>query len=175
MELISNILDLVMKVDKLFYEVVHSNKKVEEELNELVNQMVIYTDQLYLDGSMDREFALEAIDVFSKKVELIHSLLSLDVFKPESLSIDDLHDTMDKLEVRRYEIMDKYVKGTLSKEEIDIFEIDLKAFKKRVYSVIPENDEILYDIAKMKSKIQHLNTEILEDEEVLKVAYSNSN
>ena len=33
----------------------------------------------------------------------------------------------------------------------------------------------LLEVAKMKSKLQHYNTEVLEDEELLRLAYSNSN
>jgi hypothetical protein len=35
------------------------------------------------------------------------------------------------------------------------------------------DDEHLLEIAKIKSKIQHYNTEILEDEELLDLAYRN--
>jgi hypothetical protein len=31
----------------------------------------------------------------------------------------------------------------------------------------------MLEVAKMKSMVQHFNTEILEDEDVLRVAYSN--
>jgi hypothetical protein len=40
---------------------------------------------------------------------------------------------------------------------------------------IPISDNNLLEIAKMKSKIQHFNTQVLEDEEVLRTAYDNSN
>ena len=36
------------------------------------------------------------------------------------------------------------------------------------------NEENVFEIAKMKSKIQHFNTEILEDEDMLRIAYNNS-
>ena len=47
-------------------------------------------------------------------------------------------------------------------------------FRNTLYA-IPINDDNLLEIAKMKSKIQHFNTYVLEDEEILKQAYKNSN
>ena len=40
---------------------------------------------------------------------------------------------------------------------------------------IPISDNNLLEIAKMKSKIQHFNTQILEEEDILRAAYENSN
>lgn len=175
MELISKIVELLLEIDQVFSDVVHGNRNIEEKLKNMIDEMATYTEELYLDGSIEREFALEVVEEFGNKVSLIQRLLEIDIFKPSSVSVDDLRNKMDDLELKRYEIMNRYVTGVLTKEEIDLFEIELKAFKKRIYEVIPENDDILLEIAKMKSKIQHLNTEILEDEEVLRVAYNNSN
>ena len=122
-----------------------------------------------------KELAIRAITIFNSKVELINDLLNKDIFKPSAIDMRYLRDTMDSLEVKRYELLNNYVLGKIIKEELDEFEKELLAFKKRVYEMEPEDDEMLLEIARMKSKIQHLNTEVLEDEDVLRVAYMNSN
>ena len=60
----------------------------------------------------------------------------------------------------------------VKKEEIDRFQKALFEFREKLYDFSCD-DENLLEVAKMKSKVQHFNTEILEDEEVLSVAYSN--
>ena len=58
--------------------------------------------------------------------------------------------------------------------DIDSFKDELFHFRNLLYA-ITISDSNLLEIAKMKSKIQHFNTEILEDEDILKQAYDNSN
>jgi uncharacterized protein with HEPN domain len=175
MELLYDILETVSKLDSLYEKLIRGNKNIGEELNSLIEQMMNYTDKLDNLDFEKKELALRAITIFNSKVELINDLLKQDIFKPSSIDIQVLRDTMDSLEVRRYELVNKYVLGKIIKEELDDFERELTAFKARVYEIVPEDDKMLLEIAKMKSKIQHLNTELLEDEEVLKVAYMNSN
>ena len=64
--------------------------------------------------------------------------------------------------------------GILKVADIDSFKEHLFQFRNLLYA-ITISDSNLLEIAKMKSKIQHFNTEILEDEDILKQAYENSN
>ena len=175
MELLSEILKLVSEADNIYKKVISGNKNVEEELSLVVDKMVNCADRLEELNLDDKDLALAIITNFNSKIDLINLLLPKDLFNPNEIGMDYLRRTMESLEMKRFDIMNKYVMGSLIKEELDAFGEELEAFRKRVYEVIPEDDDILLEIAKMKSKIQHLNTEVLEDEEVLKVAYSNSN
>ena len=49
---------------------------------------------------------------------------------------------------------------------------ELRGFREKLYNFTCTEETIL-EVAKMKSKVQHFNTEIIEDEDVLKMAYSN--
>ena len=67
-----------------------------------------------------------------------------------------------------------YLDENIGHEVINLFKDELFQFRNMLYA-IPISDNNLLEIAKMKSKIQHFNTEILEDEDILRVAYANSN
>ena len=69
-------------------------------------------------------------------------------------------------------IINGYIKGIVKKEEIDRFEKALFEFREKLYDFVWDEENML-EVAKMKSMVQHFNTEILEDEDVLRVAYSN--
>lgn len=88
------------------------------------------------------------------------------------MSLDDLRNQFLKIETKRFNIINGYIKGIVKKEEIDRFEKALLGFREDLYKFICDDENIL-EIAKMKSKVQHFNTEILEDEDVWKVAYLN--
>ena len=64
--------------------------------------------------------------------------------------------------------------GIIKIEDINSFKQELFQFRDMLYA-ITISDSNLLEIAKMKSKVQHFNTEILEDEDILRVAYANSN
>ncbi len=175
MELFYNILETVSELDSLYKSLIKGNKNIDKKLNDLINKMMKYAEDIESLDMETKELAIRAITIFNSKVELINDLLNKDIFKPSAINMGYLRDTMDSLEVKRYELLNNYVLGKIIKEELDEFEKELVAFKKRVYEIEPEDDEMLLEIARMKSKIQHLNTEVLEDEDVLKVAYMNSN
>ena len=79
-----------------------------------------------------------------------------------------------KIEIKKFNIENSYIMGIVKIEDINIFKDELFQFRNMLYA-IPISDNNLLEIAKMKSKIQHFNTEILEDEDILRVAYENSN
>mgnify|MGYP003304144474 CR=1 FL=1 len=90
------------------------------------------------------------------------------------MSLEELREVFLKIEAERFTIINGYIMGVLKKSEIDRFEKALFGFREKLYE-FSWNEDNMMEIAKMKSKVQHFNTEILEDEEVLKVAYSNEN
>ena len=73
-----------------------------------------------------------------------------------------------------FNIENSYIMGMVRIDDINIFKDELFQFRNMLYA-IPISDNNLLEIAKMKSKIQHFNTQVLEDEEVLRTAYDNSN
>lgn len=88
------------------------------------------------------------------------------------MTLEELRNEFVNIEKMRFTIINSYIMGILKKTEIDRFEKVLFEFRAKLYQ-FECNDDNLLEIAKMKSVVQHFNTEILEDEEVLKVAYSN--
>ena len=90
------------------------------------------------------------------------------------MTLEDLKKEMYMLELERYDIENNYIIGKLNVQQIDHFRDLLFKFKDIVYAY-PITEENLLEIAKLKSKIQHYNTQILEDEDILRAAYANSN
>lgn len=88
------------------------------------------------------------------------------------MSLDELRNEFLKIEAERFTIINGYIMGVIKKSEIDRFEKVLFEFREKLYEFVWDEENML-EVAKMKSMVQHYNTEILEDEEVLKVAYSN--
>ena len=88
------------------------------------------------------------------------------------MTLEELKNAFVIIEKERFTIINSYIMGVLKKTEIDRFEKVLFEFRDKLYQFECDDDNLL-EIAKMKSMVQHFNTEILEDEEVLKVAYSN--
>ena len=91
----------------------------------------------------------------------------------DNLTIENLRGEFNILTAKRFNIINSYIIGMVKIEDINAFGEDLAKFREKLYK-IKITDEILLEVAKMKSKIQHYNTEIMEDEEVLKIAYANS-
>ena len=88
------------------------------------------------------------------------------------MSIEELRNEFVEIEKYRFTIINGYIMGIVKKSEIDRFQKALFDFREKLYEFSCD-DETLLEVAKMKSKVQHFNTEILEDEDVLSVAYSN--
>lgn len=88
--------------------------------------------------------------------------------------MDNIRSLFNNLEVLHFNIINSYIMGMVTVADINKFQAVLDDFRTKLYDIEVTEDTML-EIAKMKSVVQHYNTEILEDEEVLKVAYSNSN
>lgn len=166
----NKILNLVKEIDLLYAEVISSNKDVTEQLDKLLLEMLVYEDIDSIDEE-ERKLIVKAIKAISDKVELIYSILNTN---RDGVTIDNLREEFLNIEKLRFEAVNKYVMGIIQVIDIEQFKERLFDFRKNLYA-IPISDNNILEIAKMKSKVQHFNTEVLEDEEVLRVAYSNSN
>lgn len=168
---IEKCLDILKDIDKLYIKVLSGNKDVIDELDILLIQILEYDD---LSSYNDDEIELISLVIknITDKVNLIYKLLDLNIKK--EIILEDLEKEFKELEMKRFETVNRYVMGMISVEDIDDFKKVLFDFRDRLYA-IQINDTNILRIAKMKSKVQHFDTEILEDEDVLRVAYANSN
>ncbi len=168
---IEKCLDILKDIDKLYIKVLSGNKDVIDELDILLIQILEYDD---LSSYNDDEIELISLVIknITDKVNLIYKLLDLNIKK--EIILEDLEEEFKELEMKRFETVNRYVMGMISVEDIDDFKKVLFDFRDRLYA-IQINDTNILRIAKMKSKVQHFDTEILEDEDVLRVAYANSN
>lgn len=168
---IEKCLDILKDIDKLYIKVLSGNKDVMDELDILLIQILKYDD---LSSYNDDEIELISLVIknITDKVNLIYKLLDLNIKK--EIILEDLEEEFKELEMKRFETVNRYVMGMISVEDIDDFKKVLFDFRDRLYA-IQINDTNILRIAKMKSKVQHFDTEILEDEDVLRVAYANSN
>jgi hypothetical protein len=159
------VVDLVTKVDEIFKQVINGKKDVFNDIDEVLIASLKIED-------MEDEVAKLGLCTISTKLDLINKLLEIDYSRSSSLEV--MREDFEKLELEKFNIESKYVMGILSLDEIESFKINLFGFKDRLYA-IPINDNNLLEIAKFKSKIQHFDTDILEDEDILRQAYQNSN
>lgn len=89
-----------------------------------------------------------------------------------NLTIEYLRRKFEILKTKRFNIINSYIMGIVKISDIEAFGEHLNRFREQLYK-IEITDEILLEVAKMKSQIQHFNTEVMEDEDVLKMAYDN--
>ncbi len=78
------------------------------------------------------------------------------------------------IEILRFNIVSNYVTGMVTAKDIEDFKEKFFDFREKLYQFETDDNNLL-EIASMKSKLQHFNTEVLEDENILEVAYANSN
>ena len=92
----------------------------------------------------------------------------------EEDKLNKIREDFKALEIKKFNIINSYIMGVVKIEEIVVFKNELFRFRDMLYA-IPISDDNILEIASLKSKVQHFNTEVLEDEEILRVAYQNSN
>ena len=90
------------------------------------------------------------------------------------IDLEFLRKEFQVIEILRFNIVSNYVTGMVNANDIEQFREKFFNFRKKLYD-FETNEENLLEIAKMKSRLQHFNTEVLEDEDLLRVAFSNSN
>ena len=88
------------------------------------------------------------------------------------MNIEKLREEFIELEKFKFNIINCYIMGIVKKSDIDRFQLALFEFREKLYDYAYNDEEIL-EVAKMKSMVQHFTTEIIEDEDVLRMAYSN--
>lgn len=163
------ILLLKDKLDNIYNRVCSGNQDVFGELDELMLNILKYEDLTKYD-SEEAEQIVSMIKSFTEKINLIYELL--EVKRDNLLTMDKLREEFKVLEMKRFNIVNSYVMGMVRATDIEMFKNELFQFRDKLYAIPISDDEIL-EVAKMKSKIQHFNTEVLEDEDVLRVAYAN--
>ncbi|HAB66608.1 MAG TPA: hypothetical protein DCE23_04500 [Firmicutes bacterium] len=160
-------LRLLIKLDKIYEDVVNGDRNFISKLDNLLIEILNFTEEEIKD-----EIISMVIIAFNHKVNLIYKICPIE--ESTSLTFENLQEEFKILEIKQFEINNNYVLGTINIKEIDDFREKLFTFRNRLYA-IPISDSNILEIAKMKSKIQHYETEILEDEDVLSMAYANSN
>lgn len=171
MSKLDNIFTLLRDIDGLYNKVLNGNKNVIDQLDDLMVKILEYDDlSSYNNGEV--EVISLVIKNFTDKVNLIYKLLDLNIKK--EITLEELEEEFRQIELKRFETVNRYVMGLIMVDDIERFKNDLFSFRERLYA-IQINDNNLLKIARMKSKVQHFDTEILEDEDVLRVAYQNSN
>lgn len=158
-------------IDDIYNRVFNGEKDISNDLDIEISRLLKYENKLnHLEEDINKtNFLVEDI---SNKIRLIYEMLQLQT--DSSLSIEILREQLKILEIKKFNIENNYVMGILKIDELNEFKDILFSFRKKLYA-IQINDDILLEIAKMKSKIQHFDTYILEDEEILKQSYENSN
>lgn len=160
-------LRLLIKLDKIYEDVVNGDRTFISKLDNLLIEILNFTEE-----EINDEIISMVIIAFNHKVNLIYKICPIE--ESTSLTFENLQEEFKILEIKQFEINNNYVLGTINIKEIDDFREKLFSFRNRLYA-IPISDSNILEIAKMKSKIQHYETEILEDEDVLSMAYANSN
>ncbi len=167
----NELVDIQNRVNDIYNEVFNGNRDVLNKLDNVMLDILKYDDlSLYTDEEISNISIV--ISKLTEKINLIYDMLEMK--KDTLLTIEILREEFKILEMKRFEIVNSYVMGMVTINDINSFRDILFKFRQMLYA-IPISDSTLLEIAKMKSKVQHFDTEVLEDEEILRVAYSNSN
>ena len=87
--------------------------------------------------------------------------------------IEEIRELFFLLEKDHYNILNNYITGLVNIQEVNEFGEKI-AIIRHLLDNFETNEENLLEIARYKSKVQHFYTEIMEDEELLDMAYSNN-
>ena len=87
--------------------------------------------------------------------------------------IEEIRKLYFLLEKDHFYIVNNYITGRVIIQEVKEFGKKIEHIRS-LLDTFETNEENLLEIAKYKSKIQHFYTEIMEDEELLDMAYSNN-
>lgn len=159
------------KLDNLYNQVLNGKQDIFIESDKIMIDILKLKDTTIEDKD-EYEFVDGLIHSFVEKINLMYEIL--DVKKDNLLTLEHLDEEFHKLEIKKFNIENSYIMGMIKIDDINLFKDELFQFRNMLYA-IPISDSNLLEIAKMKSKIQHFNTQILEDEDILRVAYENSN
>lgn len=158
------------ELDVIYADALKGHENVLERIDKFLIELPIYDDLSLFEIYKEEEIE-EFFQNISTKISEIYKLIDL---KIENITIEELREDFFIIEKMRFEIVNKYIMGIVKIDDIEKFKTDLYDFRHKLYAISISDSNIL-EIAKMKSKAQHFYTEVLEDEDVLRVAYSNSN
>ena len=85
--------------------------------------------------------------------------------------IEELRKDFISLEREHYIIINNYITKKVTKEEYKNFTVKLFKFREKLDNYQSKPEEI-YEVAGMKSRVQHYITDTVEDEEILKSLFS---
>ena len=159
------------RLDELYSQVLNGKQDIFSESDKIMLDILRLKD-LVIDDQDESDFVEGLIHSFVEKINLMYEIL--DVKKDNLLTLEHLDEEFHKIEIKKFNIENSYIMGMVKIEDINIFKDELFQFRNMLYA-IPISDSNLLEIAKMKSKIQHFNTQILEEEDILRAAYENSN
>lgn len=171
MNIIDYYFDLSKKIGMLYLDALNGKQNVLLELRSIYDE-IIENKQLFTEvNEENKELVLDIISLCNAQIKLINYLLKQ---KSELYSIEEIREDFVKLENEHFIIINSYIMGIIKIHDVNRFKEHLEGFREKLYN-IPINGNILIEIAKMKSKVQHFYTEVLEDEELLDMAYRNVN
>lgn len=159
------------KLDNLYNRITTGNEDLLNELDSILVDILKYDDLSIYDVD-EAEQIISMINSFTEKINSMYELLDVQI--NNMYTLEYLREEFKKIEIKKFNIENSYVMGIITVNDLNAFKEMLFQFRNTLYA-IPINDDNLLEIAKMKSKIQHFNTYVLEDEEILKQAYKNSN
>ena len=87
--------------------------------------------------------------------------------------IEEIQKLFFELEKEHYIVLNKYLTGRITISEVNAFGQKIEQLRFLLDNYEPTEENML-EIAGYKSKIQHFYTEIMEDEELLGMAYNNN-
>ena len=87
-------------------------------------------------------------------------------------NIEEINTDYQELMKKHFKIANDYVMGIVTKNDVDDFGKFLSEMRHAI-ELIEMTEENMFFIAEIKSKLQHYYTEIMEDEELLSIAYGN--
>ena len=160
-------LNLLNRINQIYSDML--NKKYESfgNLKDIHKELVMLKDEI--KPGENEDLIKRIINICNEQISLI-TYLNEEYCK----DIDYIRNSFLGLEKAHYEVTNKYITGVILPSDIKEFENIIQKFKTILYKHNPSEENVM-EVAKMKSKVQHFTTEILEDEDVLKIAYSNKN
>lgn len=167
----NDVLIIKDKLDILYNQVLNGRQDIFSDSDKIMIDILRLKDAKIADKD-EEEFVNGLIHSFVDKINLMYEIL--DVKKDNLLTLEHLEENFHKLEIQKFNIENAYIMGMIKSADIELFKEELFKFRNLLYA-IQISDSNLLSIAKMKSKIQHFNTQVLEDEDILRVAYENSN
>ncbi len=158
-------LNLLNRINQIYSDMLNKKYESFNTLKDIHKELTMLKDEI--KESENEELVKKVLGICNEEINLI-TFLNNEYCK----GIDYIRKSFLELEKAHYQVTNKYITGVILPSDIKDFEKILGGFKTILYKHNPIEENVM-EIAKMKSKVQHFTTEILEDEDVLKIAYEN--